>query len=129
MRGRVATESVAASAALVAVVRTRRGSSLGEEWSDAEEAVLRAVYPQGGGRAVHRVLPDRTRSSIKNAAIRYGVVYVGPRASRKKPKPPSDAFLVTPVPRMDPEEAVDCLLLRAWRGPVTLGLLGARIGA
>lgn len=33
-------------------------------WSDEERAILRAVYPKGGWKAVKELLPHRSRSGI-----------------------------------------------------------------
>ncbi|WP_202844760.1 SANT/Myb-like DNA-binding domain-containing protein [Luteimonas saliphila] len=45
----------------------------GPKWTDAEDAVVRDLYPMGGWRAVQALYPDRTTAAIQARASRLGV--------------------------------------------------------
>lgn len=43
------------------------------KWSDADDAVVRDLYPAGGWRAVQAVLPIRRKGAIQQRAARLAV--------------------------------------------------------
>ncbi len=105
--------------------------ALAKYWSPDEMAILRREYPNGGSRAVHALLPHRSKKSIVCTASREDVVctkshnqHVQPSGSKRK-----DDFAGIPVaiPNDEPADAA----VRAWgRGsyeitPFGYALLGA----
>lgn len=62
-------------AAGVERLRARRGEPTKAivHWTDAEDAVIIEVYPNGGAAAVHEAIPSRTRKAIVRRAGQLGV--------------------------------------------------------
>lgn len=93
----------------------------GADWPRSEREILAREYPTGGSPAVRKLLPHRTASAVKNAAVRYAVTYLGDRGKAARlargirPLPPDDFHS---LPRMDLYESLACIQFRKWHGPV-----------
>lgn len=76
----------------------------GGRWSADEDAALERLYPIGGVAAVHAVT-GRSKSSIINRASLRGVSCDWASIAEK-------AEPLTPVPRMDLMESLECVRFR-----------------
>jgi hypothetical protein len=95
-----------------------------KEWAAGEDEMIRKHYPAmaATGMLARGYLADRTREAINRRAYVLGVKF-------DKHTEKMDQFETPwPMPTMDLNESLDCIRLRNWRGPVSPGLVGGRIG-
>jgi hypothetical protein len=92
----------------------------GKAWTEAENDLLRQHYETLGAAGMHEAgyLAYRPLGSMTKYANRIGLSFV-----KHAPE------VLSPLPRMDLLESLDCVRLKAWRGPVTPGLVGWRLAA
>lgn len=93
-----------------------------EAWTADEDALLTTHYYGRGAAPCRVLLPDRSRVAIRRRAYILGLITHTPANKRER----SDA--TWPLPAQDLLEALDCVRLRNWRGPVTHGALRASLG-
>jgi hypothetical protein len=92
------------------------------KWSEAERAIVRTYYPEGGLEACQPLLPHHNANAIRGIANKMELKYVGPRRQGCRPLDDSDVPLPAPWDYTDAD--------RAWmatRLPVFVGGFGAAV--
>jgi hypothetical protein len=82
----------------------------------------------GESKSLEMFAKRSDRPGLRSGCRQCEQARVRERTKRKR-KPRVCTLPLSPIPRMDLLESLDCVRLKAWRGPVTPGLVGWRLAA